>query len=221
MDELLVDVKKLPHYHEAGVDLINRAFSLLKDGDTRAALAGAKKTKLKDLGHATWTLDEKAKLADGASHHGNDIEQIVEGIKTKKNADVVKRYYIHVGCVFLRSRLGIIADRAKRRHSMQEDIPQQIEEKVAAASRIERTGKSKASTSDDEGSVAGAPVSAAAKRARGCAVCGTKTAKEWFRCPESLGQTSRASSDIHVMCDECGFRWRHCAFVRFDGGAGS
>lgn len=95
---------------------------------------------------------------------------------------------------------------------MQEDIPQQIEEKVAAASRIERTGaaKSKGSTSDDEGSVAGAPVSAAAKRARGCAVCGTKTAKEWFRCPESLGQTSRASSDIHVMCDECGFRWRHC-----------
>lgn len=105
-------------------------------------------------------------------------------------------------------------------HAIQEDAPQQPEEKAAAASRVEKKGsaKSKASKndSDDEGSVCGQPTSANAKRTRACAICDVKTSVKWFYCPEGLMDHEEKEKKVEnkrqslVMCEDCGIRWRHC-----------
>lgn len=142
---------------------------------------------------------------------------------TKKTREVVKRYYIDVGwAIFLPPPLGARVDLISiDRHSVQEDVPQQIEEKVAAASRLERKGKGSGKgkkdakeTSDDEGSVCGAPATPAARRARICAVCTSRESSKWYRCPELIGTKTR-STDVHVMCEDCGVRWRHCELFSY------
>lgn len=105
---------------------------------------------------------------------------------------------------------------------MQEDAPQQPEEKVAAASLIERKGSAKAKVdhgSDDEGSVVGPPTS---KRTRVCAICETKQAPKWYHCPEGLVETGNKPSPC-VMCEDCGIRWRHCESLAepWRGGSGA
>ncbi|KAL8280660.1 hypothetical protein RQP46_006983 [Phenoliferia psychrophenolica] len=195
LDSLVSSIKGLPAYKMAGVDLIDKGLSLVKNGDTSTALAGVRKATAGSVGHPAWNEADREKLVSGAAHFGNDIEEIWDTLPTKKIGDVVKRYYIDIA------------------HALQEDVPQQIEEKEAAAAQVERKGKGSgrnkaAVDSDDEGSVCGPPSTAAAKRARKCAVCATQVAPRWYRCPEQIG-TPTKTTDIHVMCQDCGLRWRH------------
>ncbi|KAK4700557.1 hypothetical protein P7C70_g5687, partial [Phenoliferia sp. Uapishka_3] len=195
LDTFVRNIKELPLYATAGVDLIDRGLSFIRNDNTAAALVAARKATPGSVGHPGWTQAERDLLTEGALHHGNDIDEISAEIPTKKIGDVVKRYYISIG------------------HSMQEDVPQQIEEKVAAAAKVERKGKGPAKgkcavDSDDEGSICGAARTPAAKRARICAVCAVKTTPMWYRCPESIGSPTK-TTDIHVMCRDCGLRWRH------------
>jgi hypothetical protein len=100
VDKLVADVKKLPVYSQAGVDLIDRAVSLLTtgSGDSKSVLAAMAKVSQTELGHAVWSEADRKKLADGMARHGNDIEEISDMITSKKIKDVVKRYYIFLGC---------------------------------------------------------------------------------------------------------------------------
>lgn len=97
MDKLLKDIKALPVYTAAGVDLIDKTLSLIKDGNIAEALLAAAKVSQTDLGHAIWTGEERKKLVEGAAHHNNDIEEIADEIETKTIADIVKRYYMILG----------------------------------------------------------------------------------------------------------------------------
>lgn len=99
---------------------------------------------------------------------------------------------------------------------MQEDAPQQIEEKMEAALLVERKGSAKAknaSESDDEGSLCGQPTTANAKRTRACAICEVKNSDKWYYCPEGLVESDHKPRPC-VMCDSCGVRWRHCEWRR-------
>lgn len=97
VDTLLSELRKLPTYAIAGVDLIDRTLALVRDGDTAAALTAARKLKQTDLGHAIWSKEDQTKLVEGAAHHGNDIEDIADEIESKSIADIVKRYYMVLG----------------------------------------------------------------------------------------------------------------------------
>lgn len=97
VDTLLAEIRKLPTYAIAGVDLIDRTLALVRDGDTAAALTAARKLKQTDLGHAIWSKEDQTKLVEGAAHHGNDIEDIADEIESKSIADIVKRYYMVLG----------------------------------------------------------------------------------------------------------------------------
>jgi len=96
---LFNDVKKLRSYSSAGVDVLNRAVKLLAehDGDIPATIAALRKVPLATLGHAVWNEAERKQLSEGASQYHNDIAEIAKHIKTKKMADVVKKYYISIG----------------------------------------------------------------------------------------------------------------------------
>jgi hypothetical protein len=88
-------------YRSAGVDLLNKAVQLLRthNGDAPTAIAALRRVTLASLGHASWSEEERRKLEEGAQQHNNDIAEIANTIPTKKMGDVVKRYYIHLGCV--------------------------------------------------------------------------------------------------------------------------
>ncbi|KAM0752172.1 hypothetical protein T439DRAFT_324248 [Meredithblackwellia eburnea MCA 4105] len=192
LDEFVDAIRQLPVYEVAGVDLIDRGLGLVHEGDTEKALDDTREVSSVEIGHAVWTEAELKLLSDGARAHGNDIEEIADEIPTKAIGDVVKKYYIDIGA------------------RIQEDVPQQVEEKVAAATRLARKGKAKSKNSidDDEGSVCGVPTVAAHRKARVCAVCESKSSAKWYRCPEMMGKPT-SSGDIHVMCEDCGLRWRH------------
>ena len=215
----MTSIKGLPAYKIAGVDLIDKGLSLIKGSDTTSALATIRKATGGSVGHPAWNEVDREKLVEGAAHFGNDIEEIADLLPNKRMGDVVKRYYIDIACVSSPSASVLSPANFpffKNRHALQEDVPQQMEEKVAAAAQVERKGKGSgkgkaAAGSDDEGSICGPPTTAAAKRARTCAVCATKTSTRWYRCPEQIGMPTK-TTDVHVMCQDCGIRWRHCAW---------
>ncbi|BGP15912.1 putative PHD type zinc finger protein with BAH domain-containing protein [Rhodosporidiobolus nylandii] len=204
LNDLFDEAKKLKSYANAGVDLLNRAVQLItaNDGDVPATIAALRKTTLSSMGHASWTEEEKRKLADGAAQHNNDIEEIARQIETKKMGDVVKRYYIHIG------------------HNIQEDEPTQPEEKVAAATRNAHqrpTGSRRtraiareeaAEEDDDSGSVVGQPTNPAGRRNRFCAICAETQSNKWYHCPENISELDVKPNPL-VMCESCGIRWRH------------
>lgn len=97
VDKLLKSIKSLPVYAVAGVDLIDKTLSLIKDGNISEALIAAGKIPQTSLGCAVWTTEEKKKLVEGAAHHNNDIEEISDEIEGKTLADIVKRYYMVIG----------------------------------------------------------------------------------------------------------------------------
>jgi hypothetical protein len=172
------------------------------------------------MGHPVWTSDEQAKLVELTERYGNDIEDIADEIKTKKIGEIVKRYYIVLGSVSPSPPIELILIIYVHSHAMQEDVPQQLEEKEAAASRVERKGSTRtrmhlpteevAHESEDETSECDEGVNAAARRARACAICAEKESDQWYRCPDALGTATKASVDVHVMCEDCSIRWRHC-----------
>lgn len=86
-------------------------------------------------------------------------------------------------------------------------MPQQLEEKVAAASAAEHKDDF-LDSSDGEGSLCDPPTSTLAGKNRHCAICEIKTAEIWFRCPDSLG--TAVGKQAHIMCEPCSYRWRHC-----------
>ncbi|ORY92456.1 hypothetical protein BCR35DRAFT_297872 [Leucosporidium creatinivorum] len=203
LDEVVAKIKSSRVYSHVGVDMIDRAISMLYEGeggvDGNTVLEAMSRLTQQDLGFPVWGETDRKRLIDGIKQYGNDIEDIADTIPSKKIKDVVKRYYIVHG------------------HAIQEDAPQQPEEKAAAASRVEKKGsaKSKASKndSDDEGSVCGQPTTANAKRTRVCAICDVKTSVKWFYCPEGLTEHEEKESNKPkpcVMCEDCGIRWRHC-----------
>ncbi|GAA6058119.1 hypothetical protein JCM3770_005947 [Rhodotorula araucariae] len=208
LDDLFTRTRKISTYATAGVDLLNRAIVILqnKDGNVHDTIASLRKIALQSLGHASWADDEKRKLAEGAAQYHNDIEEIKKLLPNKKMGDVVKRYYINVG------------------HTLQEDEPQQPEEKAAvvATRSGRRTGRkvdrvagggdddarATASDDDDHGSVCGAARTPAQRRNRFCAVCETTESDKWWYCPENICELEVKPSPM-VMCDSCGIRWRH------------
>ncbi|GAA6007877.1 hypothetical protein JCM10207_004909 [Rhodosporidiobolus poonsookiae] len=209
LDELFSEVKKLKSYANAGVDLLNRAVQLIvsNEGDVPATVAALRKVTLASMGHATWTEDEKRRLAEGAEQYNNDIEEIAALIPSKKMGDVVKRYYIHIG------------------HKRQEDEPTQPEEKVAAATRAARSSTAAASATrlrrtravareeaeeeeDDDGSVCGQSTTTTGRKNRFCAVCANPDSNKWYHCPPNISELDVKPSPL-VMCEECGIRWRH------------
>ncbi|GAA6010718.1 hypothetical protein JCM11491_002912 [Sporobolomyces phaffii] len=200
---LFNDVKKLRSYSSAGVDVLNRAVKLLQenDGDIPATIAALRKVPLATLGHAIWNEAERKQLSDGAAQHHNDIAEIAKLITTKKMSDVVKKYYISIG------------------HNLQEDELQQPEERTAVASRARRPTHKKATRAnartdyddqddDDYGSVCGQPTSATQRRNRFCAICEETESDKWYYCPENICELELKPSPL-VMCEPCGFRWRH------------
>ncbi|GAA5860030.1 hypothetical protein JCM1840_001847 [Sporobolomyces johnsonii] len=203
LQELFTEAKKLRSYTSAGVDVLNRAILLLQsnDGDVPATIAALRKVTQTQLGHAVWTEDEKKKLADGAAQWHNDIEEIARTIKTKKMADVVKKYYISIG------------------HKLPEDELEQPEERAAATTRSNRRSTGKKATraavreeaatdDDDRGSVCGPPSTAAQKRNRFCAICEETQSTKWYHCPDNISELEVKPSPL-VMCESCGIRWRH------------
>ncbi|GAA5923198.1 hypothetical protein JCM1841_005926 [Sporobolomyces salmonicolor] len=203
LEELFTEAKKLRSYTSAGVDVLNRAILLLQanDGDVPATIAALRKVTQTQLGHAVWTEDEKKKLADGAAQWHNDIEEIARTIKTKKMADVVKKYYISIG------------------HKLPEDELEQPEERAAATTRSNRRSAGKKATraavreeaatdDDDHGSVCGPPNTPAQKRNRFCAICEETESKKWYHCPDNISELEVKPSPL-VMCESCGIRWRH------------
>lgn len=98
VDEVVAKVKKLPVYAHAGVDMIDRAISLLNNGnggvDSETVLQMVGKLSQAELGFPVWSELDKKRLRDCIAHHGNDIEDIADKIPSKKIKDVVKRYYI-------------------------------------------------------------------------------------------------------------------------------
>ncbi|GAA6062897.1 hypothetical protein JCM10212_004346, partial [Sporobolomyces blumeae] len=202
LDQLFVEVKKLRSYAAAGVDLLNRAVKLLQEneGDVSSTIAALRKIPQAALGHAVWNEGEKKQLMDGAAQWHNDIAEIAKHIPTKKIADVVKKYYISIG------------------HNLQEDELQQPEERTAVASRSRRPTHKKATRanarvdptdSDDErGSVCDAPTNAAQRRTRFCAICEATDSNKWYHCPDNVSELEVKPVPL-VMCETCGFRWRH------------
>ena len=90
----------MPAYAAAGVDLIDRALTLLEGAtSTASALNKMKKIKGIDLGHAAWTEYEAEDLNDAVAYHGNDIESVAKEVKSKTLQEIVNRYYISIGCV--------------------------------------------------------------------------------------------------------------------------
>ncbi|GAA5966106.1 hypothetical protein JCM3765_002607 [Sporobolomyces pararoseus] len=200
---LFNDVKKLRSYSSAGVDVLNRAVKLLAEnnGDIPATIAALRKVPLATLGHAVWNEAERKQLSDGAAQYHNDIAEIAKLIKTKKMSDVVKKYYISIG------------------HNLQEDELQQPEERTAVASRARRPTHKKATRAnvksneedqeeDDHGSVCGQPTSATQRRNRFCAICEETESDKWYFCPENICELEIKPIPL-VMCESCGFRWRH------------
>ncbi|GAA5910796.1 uncharacterized protein JCM6883_000321 [Sporobolomyces salmoneus] len=200
---LFNDVKKLRSYSSAGVDVLNRAVKLLAEnnGDIPATIAALRKVPLATLGHAIWNEAERKQLSDGAAQYHNDIAEIAKHIKTKKMSDVVKKYYISIG------------------HNLQEDELQQPEERTAVASRARRPTHKKATRAklkadeddqedDDHGSVCGQPTSNTQRRNRFCAICEETESDKWYFCPENICELEIKPVPL-VMCEPCGFRWRH------------
>lgn len=74
---------------------------MLETSTPSAALFKSKKIKQTELGHAMWTDFEIEDFGEAALHHGNDIEAISDEMRSKSIADIVKRYYIFLGYVFL------------------------------------------------------------------------------------------------------------------------
>lgn len=103
VDEVVAEVKTLPVYTEVGVDLIDKAVARLNNpseeasNDKQSVIAAMTALKQTELGFPIWTETEKKKLNSGASHHGDDLEEIAERISTKKMKDVVKRFYMKIG----------------------------------------------------------------------------------------------------------------------------
>lgn len=223
---LFNDVKKLRSYSSAGVDVLNRAVKLLAEnnGDIPATIAALRKVPLATLGHAIWNEAERKQLSDGAAQYQNDIAEIAKHIKTKKMSDVVKKYYISIGYVQTLSpdvSMRRLIDRMRFRHNLQEDELQQPEERTAVASRARRPTHKKATRAnvrsneedeldDDHGSVCGQPTSATQRRNRFCAVCEETESDKWYFCPENICELEVKPAPL-VMCEPCGFRWRHCA----------
>lgn len=86
---------------------------------------------------------------------------------------------------------------------MQEDIAAPAAAPHRSAESI--SSLSNAEDSEEEGSIVDDD---SFGQARVCAVCSTTNlANDWYRCPESLG-TSTRNSGPHVMCEDCGMRWR-------------
>ncbi|CDR48211.1 RHTO0S16e03642g1_1 [Rhodotorula toruloides] len=203
--ELFERVKKTSMYQTCGVDVLNRAVSLIeqKEGNVNDTIAALRKVLISSLGHASWNEEEKRKLVEGAQQHHNDIEEIAKMIKTKKMSDVVKRYYVHVG------------------HTLQEDEPQQPEEKATVvATRSGRQSRRRVTRdvfeeleerddeADDQASIAPPPKTPAQKRNRFCAICETTETEKWYWCPENICDLEVKPNPM-VMCENCGIRWRH------------
>ncbi|GAA5928195.1 uncharacterized protein JCM15063_003815 [Sporobolomyces koalae] len=200
---LMNDVKKLRSYSSAGVDVLNRAVKLLQEhnGDIPATIAALRKVPLATLGHATWNEAERKQLSEGAAQYHNDIEEIAKHIPSKMMSDVVKKYYIAIG------------------HNLQEDELQQPEGRSAIATRARRPAHKKVTRAnarandqeedeDDHGSVCGQPTSMTGRRNRFCAICEGTESDKWYFCPENIVDLEVKPIPL-VMCEPCGFRWRH------------
>lgn len=229
MDKLLNDTKALPVYKVAGVDLIDKVLSLVGTSSIAEAIPTARGITQTQLGHAIWSTEESTKLVQGVAHHNNDLEEISDEIETKSLSDIVKKYYILLGLVdFVASLFGpvLIPLYLLNSHDRQEDVPTQTVDERERVVVISRSGRRASGvnyaedwfendeSSEDEGSVVGPAVSVSEKRGRICAVCTTKSSPEWYHCPESFGETAKAGKD-HLMCNDCGVRWRHCKFNHF------
>jgi len=105
-------------------------------------------------------------------------------------------------------------------HNLQEDELQQPEERTAAATRTRRPTHKKATRAnakgdetadedDEHGSVVGQPTSATQRRNRFCAICEETESAKWYHCPENISDLDIKPTPL-VMCEDCGFRWRHC-----------
>ncbi|GAA5849428.1 hypothetical protein JCM8547_000445 [Rhodosporidiobolus lusitaniae] len=230
LDTLFEEAKRLKAYRSAGVDLLNRAVQLIRthEGDVANTIAALRKVALSSMGHASWNEEERRKLAEGAEQYNNDIAEIAEMIPTKRMADVVKRYYIHLG------------------HNRQEDEPTQPEEKAAAATRSARQSNKPTASSvaaaantaakrrtralarveadellledggagggdsgdESDESICANPTTNAQKRMRFCAVCAADESRRWYFCPENVCELDVKPVPL-VMCESCGIRWRH------------
>lgn len=98
VDSFVTKVKAFPAYVPAGVDLLNRALAYLVENDPTKSLVKAKKLRAISMGHEPWTDEEKKDLLREIAQHGNNLETIAENFKTKNLKDIVKRYYIILGC---------------------------------------------------------------------------------------------------------------------------
>lgn len=100
VDSVVAIARSLPVHSVAGVDLIDRGLLLLSTDPNHSPNTVKpllEKVTQVELGHANWGETDRKRLVEGMNKHGNDIEEIADGIASKKMRDVVKRYYIFHG----------------------------------------------------------------------------------------------------------------------------
>jgi pyruvate/oxaloacetate carboxyltransferase len=98
VDEVVAKIKTSRVYSNVGVDMIDKAISLLYEGegdvDGETVIEAMSRFTQQDLGFPVWGETDRKRLIDGIKNYGNDIEDIADTISSKKIKDVVKRYYI-------------------------------------------------------------------------------------------------------------------------------
>lgn len=221
LDAFIEEVKLLPDLQDrVTVDALAIALQTLrKAGTVKKALAELQLMFAQKLNNypslSIWTPTEINNFDRNITNFEDELSEFRRNLPRKTLPEIVhyyyrfkgpQRQYMHHEDPLVKDKFaaiepsGIEADEEhEQKKPDKEEVPLH-EEDSAPPELVDEV---------DISSLAGSPPPGTKRQKRSCAICLTEEAKEWYKCPDGIGD-QEAQKKQKTMCESCAIQWRHC-----------